>query len=99
MVSDRKKYGIGTTAVYHVGANKCFIYCKNRGLADCLRSIAHEMTHMMQDEIGIINGKIRDAGGFHEDQANARAGELLKRFAKSMDYRKNIYESRILRSS
>ena len=62
-----------------------------------MRSIAHEMTHMMQDQIGLINGPIRDAGGFHEDQANSRAGELLKLFAKSKDYRKSIYESRLPR--
>ena len=43
----------------------------------------------MQDEQGLLAGKeIKDAGGYHEDQANARAGELIKRFAKSKDGRK-----------
>ena len=93
MVSERKPHNITTTAVYEVGNNVCKIYCKNRALADCLRSIAHEMTHMMQDEMGLIRGQIRDAGGFHEDQANARAGELLKLFAKSKTHRKGIYEA------
>jgi hypothetical protein len=51
------------------------------------------MTHMMQDEMGLITGKVRDAGGFHEDQANARAGELIKLFAKSKKGRRAIYES------
>jgi hypothetical protein len=47
---------------------------------------------MMQDELGLLEGgNIRDAGGFHEDQANARAGEIIKRFAKSKPYRKMIY--------
>lgn len=93
MVSEREPHNITTTAVYEVGNNICKIYCKKRALADCLRSIAHEMTHMMQDEMGLITGKVRDAGGFHEDQANSRAGELLKLFAKSKSYRKGIYES------
>ena len=93
MVSKRKPHGISTTAVYQVGENCCRVYCKNRSLADCLRSIAHEMTHMMQDQMGLITGPIRDAGGFHEDQANARAGELLKLFAKSSNSRKAIYEA------
>ena len=49
---------------------------------------------MMQDELGLIGERpIRDAGGFHEDQANARAGEVIKRFAKSAAGRKAIYES------
>ncbi len=94
MVGDRKSHGIGTTAVYEVNRNVCKIYCKNRSLVDCLRSIAHEMTHMMQDEMGLLVGNIRDAGGFHEDQANARAGELIKLFAKSKPERKAIYESK-----
>jgi hypothetical protein len=51
------------------------------------------MTHMMQDQMGLLKGKIRDAGGFHEDQANAKAGEILKLFAKSNHERKSIYES------
>ena len=68
------------------------MYCKKRALADVLRSVAHEMTHMMQDQIGILQGNIRDAGGFHEDQANAKAGELIKLFAKSKPERKMIYE-------
>ena len=94
VVSDREPHGISTTAAYHVGNNKCVIYGRNRALVDILRSIAHEMTHMMQDEMGLIRGHIQDAGGFHEDQANARAGELIKRFAKSHDERKAIYENK-----
>jgi hypothetical protein len=93
LVSQREPHSISTTAVYEVGNNCCKIYAKNRSLPDILRSVAHEMTHMMQDEMGLINGPIRDAGGFHEDQANAKAGELLKLFAKSKKHRKSIYES------
>jgi hypothetical protein len=95
VVSQREPYGIGTTAVYHVNQNKCFIYGKNRALPDIMRSIAHEMTHMMQDQTGLLVGNIRDAGGFHEDQANARAGELIKRFVKGRKDRDTIYESKL----
>ena len=55
--------------------------------------ITHEMTHMQQDELGLITGKIQDIGGFHEDQANSRAGEIIKRFAKDMENGSRIYES------
>ena len=94
LVNSREPHGITTTALYEVGNNCCKVYCKNRSLADVLRSVAHEMTHMMQDQIGILKGPIRDAGGFHEDQANAKAGELIKLFAKSSPGRKAIYESK-----
>jgi hypothetical protein len=95
VTSNRKEHGITTTAVYEVGNNCCKIYAKNRAFVDVLRSVAHEMTHMMQDEMGLITGQIRDAGGFHEDQANARAGEMIKLFAKSKEGRRAIYESKI----
>ncbi len=92
MVNSREPHGITTTALYEVGNNCCKVYCKNRAIADCLRSVAHEMTHMMQDQIGILKGQIRDAGGFHEDQANSKAGELIKLFAKQKTENKMIYE-------
>ena len=69
------------------------VFGKNRALVDVLRSVAHEMTHMMQDETGLITGPVQDAGGFHEDQANSKAGEIIKLFAKSTPVRKRIYES------
>ncbi len=92
IVSDREANRISTTAVYMVGQNDIRVYGKNRSLADVMRSVAHEMTHMMQDEQNLLHGNVRDAGGFHEDQANAKAGELLKLYAKKPGRRK-IYES------
>ena len=94
VVESRKKHHISTTAAYLVGQNECFVYGKNRAIPHIMSSIAHEMTHMMQDQMGLIVGPIRDAGGFHEDQANAKAGELLKLFAASKNNRKNLYEVR-----
>jgi hypothetical protein len=94
LVNSREPHGITTTALYEVGNNCCKVYCKSRALADVLRSVAHEMTHMMQDQIGILKGNIRDAGGFHEDQANSKAGELIKLFSKSSPHRKMIYENK-----
>jgi hypothetical protein len=81
LIADRGD-GKMTTGVYIVGDHVVKVYAKSRALADVMRSVAHEMTHMMQDESGMITGPIQDAGGFHEDQANAKAGELLKTFAR-----------------
>lgn len=94
VVSEREPYQISTTAIYSMNDQCCYVYAKNRALPDVMRSIAHEMTHMMQDQLGLLRGPIRDAGGFHEDQANAKAGEFIKLFAKSKDDRKRIYESK-----
>jgi len=92
IVGDRDLYGIRTTAAYEVGRGKMYVYGKNRALVDILRSIAHEMAHMMQDEQGLIDGPIQDAGGFHEDQANAKAGEIIKLYSKHSENGIEIYE-------
>lgn len=81
-VDDRDKHGIKTTAYYDPRDNTIKIYAKGRMLMDSLRSLAHEMTHMMQSEMGLITGPVKDEGGFHEDQANAKAGLIVKRFIK-----------------
>ena len=93
LVAERKSHGITTTAVYEVDNNCCRIYAKNRALADILRSVAHEMTHMMQEEKDMLEFPVQDAGGHIEDEANAKAGELIKLFAKSKPTRGKIYES------
>ena len=92
LVSDREPHGIKTTASYHVEDNKIYIYGRERAVVDILRSIAHEMTHMMQNEMGLINGPVQDIGGFHEDQANSRAGQMIKLYARDKEEGSRIYE-------
>ena len=92
VVSNRDKHDITTTAAYQMGKNVLKVYGKNRALVDIMRSVAHELTHLMQDESDRLIGIIQDAGGEIEDEANARAGELIKRYAKSHPTRKRIYE-------
>lgn len=93
IVSDRESHDIPTTAAYHRGRNIIKVYGKNRALVDILRSVAHELTHLRQDEKGELIGMIQDAGGAIEDEANAKAGEIIKLYAKSDPERKRIYES------
>ena len=84
IVSNREKHDIETTAHYQRGKSTVKVYGKNRAHVDILRSLAHELTHLKQDESGELVGIIRDAGGTIEDEANAKAGELVKLFAKTI---------------
>tara|TARA_B100000214_G_scaffold375222_1_gene360660 strand:+ start:2639 stop:3133 length:495 start_codon:yes stop_codon:yes gene_type:complete len=93
VVSNRENHGISTTAVYHIGNNLVKVYGKNRALVDIMRSIAHEMTHMMQDQNNRLIGDIPDIGGEIEDEANSLAGSLIKKFAKNRENKGIIYES------
>ena len=86
------KDGIKTTAVYKYqdGEDEDFeqsevrVYTKERALQDIMRSVAHELVHHQQNERGDLEGKVSNVGGPIEDEANAVAGELLKKYG--IDY-------------
>lgn len=94
VVDNRDKSGIRTTAFYNPNNHRIVIYGKNRAIVDICRSIAHEMTHMQQMLEDRISFPVQDAGGEIEDEANAKAGEIIKLFAKSDPKRRAIYESK-----
>jgi len=99
LISDnRDDSGIRTTASYDPQNHKISIYGKARAVVDICRSIAHEMTHMSQMLEDRIEFPVQDIGGEIEDEANAKAGEIIKAYAQSEDYRNSIYESRIFRN-
>ena len=79
-----KRDGLKTTASYDYGKeNKVVkIYGNNRLMVDVMRSIAHELTHHKQWEDGKLKVRPPDIGGPIEDEANAKAGQFIKLFAK-----------------
>jgi Zn-dependent peptidase ImmA (M78 family) len=92
--ANRKAAGIQTTAVCVYDDKKVSVYCKNRSLADILRSIAHEMFHLKQHEMNLVHHKMPP---HHlnpiEWDANIAAGSLLSFFAQKVG-RDKIYESK-----
>ena len=93
IVDDRESSGIRTTAYYNPNNHEVGVYGKNRAVVDVCRSIAHELTHMQQMLENRISFPVQDVGGEIEDEANARAGEIIKSFAQSDESRKSIYEA------
>jgi predicted SprT family Zn-dependent metalloprotease len=73
-----------TTANYdYEKENKIIkVFAKDRMMVDIMRSIAHELTHHKQWEDGKLKVKPPDIGGPIEDEANAKAGQFIKLFAK-----------------
>ena len=69
-----------TYAFYDKTQNLIKVYVKGRGMADVLRSIAHEFVHHKQNEFNLLNKPHPDVGGEIEDQANSVAGQLVKKF-------------------
>jgi cytidyltransferase-like protein len=70
-------------------SNKIWVYCKNRNMADILRTLAHELVHRKQDEDGRISYESGKTGSEIENEANAKAGVLLRDFGKQ---HKEIYQ-------
>ena len=81
IVNGRDSSGLKTTAQYDPNNHRVMINAKNRHFGDVLRSIAHELVHHKQNVNGELSGPVQDVGGDIEDEANARAGALLKSFA------------------
>lgn len=69
-----------TYAFYDKTSGDMKIYTRGRGMADVLRSIAHEMVHHLQNQRQQLNVTHPDIGGAIEDEANAVAGQLVKKF-------------------
>ena len=92
IVNGREGSGLKTTAQYDPNNHHVMVNAKNRHFGDVLRSIAHELVHHKQNVNGELSGPVQDVGGDIEDEANARAGALLKSFAYQ-EGPERIYES------
>ena len=73
-----------TLASYNMSDNEITVLQKNRAVPDIIRSIAHEMVHHKQNELGDLRGNPEEGedGSPWEDQANAKAGELVRMFGR-----------------
>ena len=58
--------------------------------ADVLRTLAHELVHRKQAELGPLNAEDGKTGSEAENEANAAAGILLRQFGQ---YRPEIFET------
>jgi len=73
-----------TLASYNIKDNEVKVLGKNRSLADVIRSIAHELVHHKQNQNGELSGNAEEGvdGSPLENEANAKAGEIVRKFGK-----------------
>ena len=83
-VKERHSFGY-----FRPGDNNIWVYTKNRNMADMLRTLAHEMVHHKQSEDGRIDINSGKTGSEIENEANAKAGVILRNFGKTHEM---IYE-------
>jgi cytidyltransferase-like protein len=71
-----------TFGTFNPDNDKIWLYVKNRNMADLLRTLAHELVHRKQSEDGRIDYNSGKTGSEIENEANAMAGVLLRKFGK-----------------
>lgn len=69
---------------YNPHTKEIVVAVQGRLLADILRTLAHELVHVKQDEMGKITNPVQDGatGSPVENSANAMAGILLRDYGK-----------------
>jgi len=79
-----KKEDVETLGNYNMDSNTIKVISKNRAVPDIIRSIAHEMVHHQQNYRGDLkrNPEEGDDGSPWEDEANAKAGTMVRKFGK-----------------
>jgi len=68
---------------------KIMVVVHNRNMADILRTVAHEMVHHMQNLDNRLNPKSGEDGSPEENEANALAGVMMRKFGRENEH---IYE-------
>lgn len=76
-VSSFRSYG-----EYNPGENHIRVFYLGRNLADVCRSLAHELVHHRQMELGMIELGSGETGSEIENEANALAGILMRDYGK-----------------
>lgn len=79
-LSDKRGDEFKTFAYYSPEEKLIAVYTKNRAIPDICRSACHELFHHFQNQNGEIKGQNQDIGGKIEDDANAKAGAVIKEF-------------------
>jgi len=76
---------------YNASIPSIKVYVKNRHIADVLRTLAHELVHHRQSELGMIKTGSGETGSDIENRANSIAGVLMREYGAMY---KMIYESK-----
>ena len=82
---------VQTLGNYDIDGKVITVVKKNRAIPDIIRSIAHEMVHHNQNVRGDLRGRGDEGeeGSPWEDEANSRAGRLVRKFG---DKNPEIYD-------
>lgn len=92
LTTEKEKLGVKTTAYYRDKDKMVVVYAKKRMLGDVLRSVTHELVHKRQYEENRVKYPLQDVGGEIEDEANAKAGAIIKLFINDNPLGKYLFD-------
>jgi pyrimidine deaminase RibD-like protein len=67
---------------YNDGTNELEVGIGGRHIMDVLRTVGHELVHQRQNELAKIPADAGKDGSKYENEANARAGVLMRKYGK-----------------
>jgi predicted nucleotidyltransferase len=67
---------------YHPNSHHISLNPSNRNIVDILRTLAHELVHAKQNEMGLLGPNSGDTGSDIENDANAVAGIIMRDYGK-----------------
>ena len=76
----------------HYSDHGITVSSKARHPADVMRTIAHELVHYKQDQLGQLDQDSGATGSDEENQANAQAGVIMRNYSRENP---DIYESQL----
>ena len=88
---EQPSFGAYVPSNHHI-----FINPSNRNMVDVLRTLAHELVHAKQNELGILTPTSGETGSEHENDANSIAGILMRDYGKQNP---DIYSIGVLKES
>lgn len=71
------------TGGHHMGDDKIWVYAKNRNLVDILRTVFHELVHVRQGELNMIEPGDSYPGSPIESMADMLAGKYIKIYGEA----------------
>lgn len=80
-----------TFGEYKNNSKSLVVYIGNRNLADICRTLAHELTHHKQNELGMLGPQSGETGSSIENDAHDVAGVVMRNYGQIQPL---IYESK-----
>jgi Zn-dependent peptidase ImmA (M78 family) len=91
-----KKDNIPSAGGYDPNTDIIIVNIKNRAMADCMRTLAHELTHMKQKQDGVNFPYDDESLQPYENEANVSSGKLVRFYGrKNKDIYTDLNETKI----